>query len=119
MNDEFLPREQMIGITNLLVGILCLIVAVYAFRQSFLIIKEPTDMLMADIDSQIYTQSLRGHLSKVEKQHYEFCRNEILSEYHARIAADKATWLAGVVGMLVVGTYCVVTGIVLCRKRSK
>jgi len=115
MNDEFLPRGQMVGIANLVVGVLCLGAGIYSFRRSFLIIKHPTDMMMAEIDSRF----VRRDLPADEKQHYEFCRERILTEYRARLAAGRATWLSGVMGMLVVGTYCVITGIMLSRKRSR
>ena len=115
MNDEFLPRRQMIGIANLLVGIICLVAGIYSCRRSFLIIKYPTDMMMAQIDSQY----VRRDLPVDEKQQYEFYRERILMEYRARLSAGRATWLSGVVGMFVVGTYCVITGVMLSQKRSR
>ena len=105
----------MVGFANLAVGILCLLASIYSFRQSFLIIKFPTDTMMAEIDSRF----VRRDLPADEKQHYEFCRDRVLSEYRARVTAGRATWLSGVAGMFVVGAYCVITGIMLCRKRSK
>ena len=105
----------MVGFGNLLIGILCLAAGLYGLRKSFLIIKYPTDMMMAEIDSRY----VRHDLPADEKQHYEFCRDRILTEYRARLSASRATWLSGVVGMFVVGTYCIITGTMLSRRKSK
>ena len=114
MNGKCLSRAFMTGIANILVGILCMVVAGYCFWASFRIYKFSTDAMMAEIDSKF----VRNDLTPVEKLQYESAKTWIVSEYHSRVSAEEVTWSAGVLGMLIVGTYNIITGIILCRKKS-